>query len=195
VSAIDTKYLRQVDEMAEKMYTKYCEAVGGKAFNGDPLPAWKDFVSDEKKLKQVVAWREVAKLFATDYEHVTREEDPDLTVAYLCGFHKRDDLIRQLEEKSARWEETAQQYGRNSDYYFGLLKRIAYPFGDEACTADDGSLMDSPIMLKVPELVNRMRAENTALYEFINREMGMTATDPRLDTLKKRIVQLSSEAN
>lgn len=42
--------------IAEELYTAYCAAVGGVAFNGDPLPAWKDFSSDPSKEKQSSAW-------------------------------------------------------------------------------------------------------------------------------------------
>lgn len=49
------------EETAKRMYTKYCEAVGGKAFNGDDLPKADEFFSDSTKEKQANAWREVAK--------------------------------------------------------------------------------------------------------------------------------------
>ena len=50
-----------VEEHAARLYTVYCEAVGGFAFNGDPLPDWKEFGSDPKKQKQADAWRKVAE--------------------------------------------------------------------------------------------------------------------------------------
>lgn len=37
--------------LADKLYTLYCESVGGLAFNGDPLPKWTVFRSDASKLK------------------------------------------------------------------------------------------------------------------------------------------------
>jgi hypothetical protein len=43
-------------EIAEKLYETYCEAVGGKAFNGDPLPSWSEFFADPKKQTQASAW-------------------------------------------------------------------------------------------------------------------------------------------
>ena len=43
------------------MYDRYCNAVGGLAFNGDPLPAWSEFGSDPAKQKQANGWREAAK--------------------------------------------------------------------------------------------------------------------------------------
>lgn len=44
------------NELAEHIYTVYCREVGGKAFNGDPLPDWKTFASDPTKKKQSEAW-------------------------------------------------------------------------------------------------------------------------------------------
>jgi hypothetical protein len=44
------------DIVAEELYTAYCAAVGGKAFNGDPLPDWKTFAADPTKKKQCDAW-------------------------------------------------------------------------------------------------------------------------------------------
>lgn len=49
------------DILAKKIYDKYCEAVGGKAFNGDPLPKSGEFFSDPTKQKQADAWREACK--------------------------------------------------------------------------------------------------------------------------------------
>lgn len=44
------------DIVAKELYTTYCQAVGGKAFNGDPLPDWETFSTDETKRKQSDAW-------------------------------------------------------------------------------------------------------------------------------------------
>ena len=43
-------------ELAKVMYDSYCEAVGGKAFNGDDLPKSEEFFNDETKKKQSNAW-------------------------------------------------------------------------------------------------------------------------------------------
>lgn len=42
--------------LAGRLYEKYCAEVGGKAFNGDPLPSWQEFSSDPSKQKQANAW-------------------------------------------------------------------------------------------------------------------------------------------
>jgi len=60
------------NSIAEIMYTTYCEAVGGKAFNGYPLPPWAVFVVDPTKQKQVKAWRAVGRVAL----HLVRD-DPD----------------------------------------------------------------------------------------------------------------------
>lgn len=44
------------ETVAEQLYAAYCAAVGGKAFNGDPLPQWKEFRADPSKQKQSDAW-------------------------------------------------------------------------------------------------------------------------------------------
>jgi hypothetical protein len=46
--------------VAEHLYTVYCQSVGGKAFNGDPLPSWGEFVTDPTKEKQSKAWLDTA---------------------------------------------------------------------------------------------------------------------------------------
>ncbi|MGC4016139.1 MAG: hypothetical protein QM755_16690 [Luteolibacter sp.] len=46
---------------AGRSYTAYCEAVGGVAFNGDPLPTWEEFSADTSKVKQAAGWIEAAR--------------------------------------------------------------------------------------------------------------------------------------
>jgi len=55
-----------LETMSEKLYASYCKAVGGVAFNGDPLPTWDEFANDPKKEKQVFGWR-IAALEAIDF--------------------------------------------------------------------------------------------------------------------------------
>ena len=63
---MDKKELKKLQEtvtidLAEHFYHVYCNSVGGKAFNGDTLPVWKDFYKDPNKKLQSKAWIEVAK--------------------------------------------------------------------------------------------------------------------------------------
>lgn len=63
------------------------------------------------------------------------------------------DYVRRTEQERDNWRETAEQQARNVDFYRVLFESIAARIGVEAFTADDGTVGDSPIMLKVPELV------------------------------------------
>lgn len=54
--------------LAKKMYDDYCEAGGGKAFNGDNLPKSDEFFSDKTKTKQANAWRKAAE---TAFNYIT----------------------------------------------------------------------------------------------------------------------------
>jgi len=49
------------------MYDEYCAAVGGVAFNGDPLPGSEEFFSDPAKVKQRDGW-DAAAVVALEYK-------------------------------------------------------------------------------------------------------------------------------
>lgn len=50
-----------IDAIAGHLYTVYCKAVGGVAYDGKPLPPWGEFSKDPNKQKQADGWREVAR--------------------------------------------------------------------------------------------------------------------------------------
>jgi hypothetical protein len=50
-----------MEKIAGLLYERYCIAVGGKNFRGDPLPSWSEFYSDPTKKTQSEAWVEVAR--------------------------------------------------------------------------------------------------------------------------------------
>ncbi len=52
--------MKDINQKAIELYDIYTAAVGGKAFNGAPLPCGKDFMSDPTKQKQADGWRAVA---------------------------------------------------------------------------------------------------------------------------------------
>lgn len=64
-------------EMAEVMYTEYCEAVGGKSYDGKPLPTAREFFNDDSKAKQAMGWLRAAGK-AIDYLRGF-EDDKNLT--------------------------------------------------------------------------------------------------------------------
>lgn len=43
-------------KLAMAMYDEYCAEVGGKAYDGRPLPTAKEFFNDETKQKQAMGW-------------------------------------------------------------------------------------------------------------------------------------------
>lgn len=55
---------QQLNIVAGNLYSTYCAAVGGVAFDGKPLPPWEEFSHDPNKQKQADGWREVAKAAA-----------------------------------------------------------------------------------------------------------------------------------
>lgn len=52
--------MNKIDQKAIELYDIYTAAVGGKAWDGKPLPCGKDFMSDPTKQKQADGWRAVA---------------------------------------------------------------------------------------------------------------------------------------
>lgn len=49
------------EAIAGNLYTVYCKAVGGRAWDGNPLPDWNTFRNDATKRVQSEAWIAVAK--------------------------------------------------------------------------------------------------------------------------------------
>lgn len=54
------------------------------------------------------------------------------------------------------WMETASQEARNAEFYRNLLDECAQALGPEAHTADDGTVMEDPVRLKIPALVQKL---------------------------------------
>ena len=51
---------KTITDKAIELYDVYTAAVGGKAYDGRPLPSGAEFMSDPTKQKQADAWRAVA---------------------------------------------------------------------------------------------------------------------------------------
>jgi hypothetical protein len=51
------------------------------------------------------------------------------------------------------WMATAAQESRNMEYYRGVLDEVAEVLGEDAYLADDGSVSDSPLRARIPQLV------------------------------------------
>lgn len=50
------------EKIARDMYDAYCSAVGGKAWNGQPLPKSDEFFADPTKATQADGWRAAARV-------------------------------------------------------------------------------------------------------------------------------------
>lgn len=76
----------------------------------------------------------------------------------LCGCRKEQTMRicrshEALRRQRQNEEETAAQFLRNQQFYYELLEQVASHLGPDVFVSDDGSIQDSPLMLKVPDLV------------------------------------------
>lgn len=55
----------------------YKKAVGGRAFNGDPLPDWDEMANDQSKSVQAWAWRDAIKAAIMAYEELNKKNALD----------------------------------------------------------------------------------------------------------------------
>lgn len=65
--------------LAATLYSNYCAAVGGKAFNGDPLPSADEFFKNKSKSKQSDAWISTAERAVEEFfpNSVVGGDDPE----------------------------------------------------------------------------------------------------------------------
>ena len=111
------------DAIARDLYTTYTKAVGGIAFNGDPLPGASEFFGDPTKKKQSDAWRAVAK-----------ETLP------IIGRHALDDIKAYLVEKgveSSGWKKVL--YWAGSIIAGGLVAWGVSGCGHDVVMTPDGT--------------------------------------------------------
>lgn len=72
-------------------------------------------------------------------------------------------LAEEFAKQLAFWMEMAARFARNEDFYRGLLDSCAYHLGPDVYVSDDGSVQDSPLRLKIPEMVGEMSRALSAL--------------------------------
>ena len=65
-------------------------------------------------------------------------------------------LAEAVARRIAAWMDTAAQAQRNADFYRGLVDECAKHLGPRAFTADDGTVLPDPVLLRVPELVQKL---------------------------------------
>lgn len=96
-------------------------------------------------MKNIEEARLIAAQCWTDDETSNKTMDPVLAEA--------------VAKRIARWMRTADEYATNTEFYRDLVHKCAHrlgPLKKLAFTADDGSETDSPLSLKVPELVEQL---------------------------------------
>jgi len=64
--------------------------------------------------------------------------------------------VAESKQRELNWTECAAEYARGSDFYQGLLDQCATHLGPNVYVADDGSIQDSPLRLKIPEMVQAL---------------------------------------
>lgn len=70
------------------------------------------------------------------------------------------ELCEAVARRIAVWMDSAAQFGRNADFYHGIVTQIGEMFGDAAKTSNDGSVQEDVLALKVPELVKKLLSEH-----------------------------------
>lgn len=68
-------------------------------------------------------------------------------------------LAEAIAKRIAAWMADSAQYASGCDYYRGLLMRCGKAIGGAAYTADDGSIQDTVLCAKIPELVEELVEE------------------------------------
>lgn len=66
-----------------------------------------------------------------------------------------DTLEQAIAQRNA-WCDTAAQHLRNEEYYRGLVIKIGAMLGPDAYVSDDGSVQDSVLCAKIPEMVAKL---------------------------------------
>jgi hypothetical protein len=92
----------KTSEAATLLYTTYSAEVGGKAFNGDPLPDWQTFSNDPTKTKQAQAWERAAGALLVA---ITLEEVPG-QFHVMDVLSQADMLCNQIEKLPASEQQT-----------------------------------------------------------------------------------------
>lgn len=67
-----------------------------------------------------------------------------------------NETISRLEAERDGWKETAAMFGRNADFYKGLIERCGKAIGKRAYTDDCGCVGESVLALRVPEIIEEM---------------------------------------
>ncbi len=89
------------------------------------------------------------------------------------------ETVKRLEQLAINWVETARSYAKNEEFYRDLLDQCAEHIGDDAFINDAGERTESPVRLKIPDLVKGLRRDNLARL-FLSTDIAarVKADDP-----------------
>ena len=81
-------------------------------------------------------------------------------------------LVEAVAKRIAVWMETASGFSNDRDFYRDLVRECGLALGKEAFTADDGSVTEHPLVLKVPGLVRSLVQRVAEFIDGEGREEG-----------------------
>lgn len=127
--------------------------------NEEPLPETAVLIKD---LKELLTWAENDELYKAPPKTL------ELVLQTIKFLEKGEPFNPEPHPDSGqgKWKETAAFHSRNEDFYRGIINQIGEILGVEAYTADDGSVGDSVLALKVPELVKKLKEQNEKLNQY-----------------------------
>jgi len=105
-----------------------------------------------------------------------------------CRLVPADEALMQT-----NWQESAREYARNLDFYHGIVIKCGEQFGKAAYTSDDGSVQDSVLALKVPQLVEQTLKEVARLKEEVEKAYKEGWCDGSTRTLTKKLIRTESQ--
>lgn len=119
--------------------------------------SWTGLFASAQEVREPVAWR--WRNYAGEWRASPNRppDEIDAEPLYACP--------SQHAQETSGWEEIANQHYRNEEFYRGLVHQIGNMFGIAARTSDDGSIQDSVIALRVPELVARVLQKLEEIHE------------------------------
>lgn len=121
-------------------------------------PAEKGNVVLADKLKVIIQAVTGGSRALTYYDIITLEEVEKM-------LRKDEAFEPEPDPKSGQgqWKEMARMLSEGNDFYHDIVKQTGEIIGQEAYISDDGSVQDSVLALKVPELVKALKERATTV--------------------------------
>ena len=143
------------------------------------LPALREAVAKEdQQMPSEIAIATAAQCWC-DPRTETREMDVELATVFA--------------ERVDAWIETARQHAHNEEYYRGLLDRIGERVGPSAYVSDDGSVQDSFLRAKMPDLVSALLDELERLRANADDDTAIVSRARDICTRRGYVVEADTE--